>query len=115
MADPSTCPPLTPASILSAHSLISSNIHHTPLISNRTLNTIACQPLYPGEEPPKVRLFFKCENEQKIGAFKARGAYHAIERLVKEMGLEEVRKRGVATHSSGMSLQVMPITRGTNL
>jgi len=38
---------------------------------------------------------------QKIGAFKARGAHHAIGRLIEEKGLEEVRKRGVATHSSG--------------
>jgi hypothetical protein len=46
-------------------------------------------------------LFFKCENFQKIGAFKARGAFHAIARLVEEMGIEEVRRRGVVTHSSG--------------
>jgi threonine dehydratase len=55
---------------------------------------------------PRFRLFFKCENFQKIGAFKARGAFHAIARLVEEMGIEEVRRRGVVTHSSGTFLSV---------
>src|SRR5262249_47539529 len=41
-------------------------------------------------------LFFKCENFQKVGAFKARGATNAIFALD-----EETAKRGVATHSSG--------------
>lgn len=52
---------------------------------------------------PTFKLFFKCENFQKIGAFKARGAFHAVTRLIDEMGVEEVRRRGVVTHSSGKS------------
>lgn len=53
------------------------------------------------EGVPRFRIWMKCENQQKIGAFKARGAFHAVARLVEEMGLEEVRRRGVVTHSSG--------------
>jgi hypothetical protein len=44
-----------------------------------------------------MRLFFKCENYQKVGAFKARGAFHAIARLS-----DEQLQKGVVTHSSGM-------------
>jgi len=58
---------------------------------------------------PTIRLFFKCENQQKIGAFKARGAFHAILRLIEEEGLENVRRRGVVTHSSGMKYLVAGI------
>jgi threonine dehydratase len=57
-----------------------------------------------GQEParPKIKLFFKCENFQRIGAFKVRGAFHAVARLIEEFGIEEVKRRGVVTHSSGM-------------
>lgn len=50
---------------------------------------------------PRVRFFFKCENEQRVGAFKARGAFHALGRLVEREGHEVVRARGVVTCSSG--------------
>jgi hypothetical protein len=50
-----------------------------------------------------MRLWFKCENLQRVGAFKARGAFHAIERLKQDA--DWVRsggeKKGVVTHSSG--------------
>lgn len=46
-------------------------------------------------------MFFKCENQQRIGAFKARGAFHALGRLIEEEGIENVRRKGVTTHSSG--------------
>ncbi|KAK5446530.1 hypothetical protein LTS15_009869 [Exophiala xenobiotica] len=62
---------------------------------------------------PRFRLFFKCENFQKIGAFKARGAFHAIARLVEEMGIEEVRRRGVVTHSSGNHAQALALAAST--
>ena len=52
---------------------------------------------------PKIRFWFKCENLQKIGAFKARGAFHAVERLKREEGgVEGLREKGVVTHSSGL-------------
>ncbi|EEB91984.1 hypothetical protein MPER_09570, partial [Moniliophthora perniciosa FA553] len=51
---------------------------------------------------PNLSLFFKCENFQKVGAFKARGAFHALSRLSEE----EVRN-GVVTHSSGNHAQAL--------
>jgi len=50
---------------------------------------------------PRVKLFFKCENQQRIGAFKARGAFHALGRLIEQDGLDNVKRKGVVTHSSG--------------
>lgn len=129
MADLSTCPPLTRSSVQEAHKRIEQYIHRTPVVTCQTINDIASTPqasrcpstgLNVASEPsphaghengnasdynakPKVRLFFKCENQQKIGAFKARGAFHALGRLIEEEGLEDVRRKGVVTHSSGMS------------
>lgn len=127
MADPTTSPPLHPSSIVTAHSKIKPYIHRTPLITSASLDRIASSPdpsAYLSDNPPpfpsaqvdggdggvegsveegvpRFRIWMKCENQQKIGAFKARGAFHAIARLVEEMGLEEIRRRGVVTHSSG--------------
>jgi threonine dehydratase len=68
-----------------AYSLIESHIHKTPLIKSELLNNkLQCS------------LVFKCENMQKAGAFKYRGATHAILKLN-----DEEKRRGVATHSSG--------------
>jgi threonine dehydratase len=64
---------------------IASYIHCTPVFSSALINRqLGCE------------LFFKCENLQKAGAFKARGAHNAVLQLK-----EEQRRRGVATHSSG--------------
>ena len=127
MADLSTCPPLARASVQEAHKRIIPYIHRTPVITCETLNLLASTPQSercPSSGPntasepaphdsevrgkaseytakPKVKLFFKCENQQRIGAFKARGAFHALGRLIDEEGLEEVRRKGVVTHSSG--------------
>jgi threonine dehydratase len=60
-------------------------IHRTPVLTCRSLNR-----MYGAE------LFFKCENLQKVGAFKIRGATNAVFSLG-----EEEASRGVATHSSG--------------
>ncbi|HEY2679702.1 MAG TPA: pyridoxal-phosphate dependent enzyme [Candidatus Udaeobacter sp.] len=71
--------------IRAAHERIRPHIHRTPVLTNSWLND-AC----------RVSLFFKCENFQKIGAFKARGATNAV------FALDETTARlGVATHSSG--------------
>ena len=105
--------PLTRDSIVAAHNLIKPHIHTTPVLTNTTLSNIASTPQNPealkgtqweGQEPakPKIRLFFKAENFQKIGAFKVRGAFHAVLRLIEERGIEDVREKGVVTHSSGM-------------
>ncbi|RYP87447.1 hypothetical protein DL770_004785 [Monosporascus sp. CRB-9-2] len=60
---------------------------------------------------PTIRLWFKCENLQRVGAFKARGAFHAVERLRREPGWEEGggRERGVVTHSSGNHAQALAL------
>ena len=107
MANISECPPLSRQSVQRAHTCIEPYIHLTPVLTSTTLNNIASTPQspealkgteYEGEEPakPTFELFFKCENFQKIGAFKARGAYHALSRVS-----EDQRKNGVITHSSG--------------
>src|SRR5438874_6571068 len=71
--------------IRAAHERIRQYIHRTPVLTNSWLND-AC----------RASLFFKCENFQKIGAFKARGATNAVFSLD-----ESAARRGVATHSSG--------------
>lgn len=60
-------------------------IHRTPVLTCHTL-----------DERSGARLFFKCENFQKAGAFKIRGAANAVFSLIAEEAA-----RGVATHSSG--------------
>jgi len=105
--------PLTRDSVAAAHEIIKPHIHLTPVQTNKTLSDAASTPQttealkgtpWEGQEParPTIRLFFKCENFQRIGAFKARGAFHAVKRLIEAEGLEEVRNKGVVTHSSGM-------------
>src|SRR5438874_1607964 len=71
--------------IRAAHERIRPHINRTPVLTSTRLNetTGAC-------------LFFKCENFQKVGAFKARGATNAVFSLD-----DKIAKRGVATHSSG--------------
>ncbi len=79
----------TAAGIEAAHRLIAPYIHRTPVYTNQTLSVIA------GAE-----LFFKTENFQKIGAFKARGALNAVLSLS-----AAERKHGVVAHSSGNHAQ----------
>jgi threonine dehydratase len=71
--------------VLAAHDRVRPYIHRTPVLTSTYFNDLT------GAE-----LFFKCENFQKAGAFKVRGASNAV------FGLsEEMAARGVATHSSG--------------
>lgn len=113
MTDQKNWLPLTEANVRKAHQIIKPYVHRTPVLTSKTLNRIASTPQkeeeligtrYEGSTPanPKINFFFKCENYQRIGAFKIRGAFHAIRRLLDERGEEEVRKRGVITHSSGI-------------
>ncbi|KAL4928213.1 threonine/serine dehydratase [Aspergillus undulatus] len=114
----------TPSSIHSAQELIRSHVHTTPLLTNRTLNALASTPQtpesligtsYEGQTPanPKINFFFKCENLQRIGAFKVRGAFHALLRLIEREGEGEVRRRGVVTHSSGNHAQALSLASST--
>lgn len=82
---------ITKESISQAHKRIKPFIEHTPVLTSSSLNEMAgCQ------------LFFKCENFQKVGAFKARGAINAALKLS-----DEERKNGLATHSSGNHAQAI--------
>lgn len=77
--------------IAEAHSRIRPFIHETPVQTCESINLIAgCE------------LFFKCENFQKVGAFKARGAINAVLALS-----SEERANGIATHSSGNHAQAV--------
>jgi len=71
--------------VLAAHERVKPYIHRTPVLTSSYLNDLT------GAE-----LFFKCENFQKAGAFKVRGACNAVFGLSDEMAA-----KGVATHSSG--------------
>ena len=73
------------AAIRAAHGRIRDKIHRTPVLTSRQL-----------DEACGAQLFFKCENFQKVGAFKARGATNAVFSLSASEAA-----RGVATHSSG--------------
>ncbi|KAL5435187.1 hypothetical protein PMIN07_002687 [Paraphaeosphaeria minitans] len=116
--------PLTRESVIAAHHLIKPNIHLTPVQTNTTLSNLASTPQsakalkgtqWEGQESarPKIKLFFKCENFQRIGAFKVRGAFHAVKRLIEREGLEEVRRKGVVTHSSGNHAQALALAAKT--
>src|SRR5881397_440382 len=71
--------------IRAAHERIRSYIHRTPVLTSARLDAAS-----------GASLFFKCENFQKVGAFKARGATNAVFSLD-----DATARRGVATHSSG--------------
>ncbi|KAF4988243.1 hypothetical protein FDECE_15133 [Fusarium decemcellulare] len=122
MADISTTLPLTRDSVIEAHKLISKYVHLTPVLTNRTLTELASTPRtaedlegtrWAGRTParPVLRLWFKCENLQRIGAFKARGAFHAVEKLKQEPGWLEGggKEKGVVTHSSGNHAQALAL------
>ncbi len=71
--------------VIEAHERIAGFVHRTPVLTSVSINEIF-----------GTSLFFKCENLQKVGAFKFRGATNAILCLS-----EEERQSGVGTHSSG--------------
>jgi len=77
--------------ILEASKKISKYVHQTPILTSRSIDQIA-----------GCSIYFKCENFQKVGAFKARGAVNATLSLT-----EEQRKHGIATHSSGNHAQAI--------
>src|SRR4051812_41854024 len=67
--------------------------HVTPVMTCATLDHLAGR-----------SLFFKCENFQKVGAFKFRGAWNAVCKLPDDMA-----RRGVVTHSSGNHAQALAL------
>ena len=106
---------LNRAAVSEARQRIKDHAHRTPVLTSSSINAIISSPQSPealrgtpwqDQKPahPKFNFFFKCENLQKIGAFKIRGASHALSKLSQD----ELR-RGVVTHSSG--LNTFPFTK----
>lgn len=79
--------------IQAAKKRLSGQAHVTPIMTSRTLDARVGATVY-----------LKCENYQRVGAFKFRGAYNAMAQLAKEDG-----KRGVITHSSGNHAQAVAL------
>jgi threonine dehydratase len=71
--------------VLAARERIAPHVHRTPVMTSRSLDQLT-----------SARLVFKCENLQRSGAFKVRGAFNAVLSLS-----DRQASRGVATHSSG--------------
>jgi threonine dehydratase len=84
---------VTFADIQSAAKMIAPLVLRTPVMTCETINALV------GRE-----LFFKCEHLQKVGAFKYRGASHAVARLSAAQ-----KKNGVCTHSSGNHAQALAL------
>ncbi|MEO8436560.1 MAG: threonine/serine dehydratase [Pyrinomonadaceae bacterium] len=79
--------------IQQAHQRIKPLIHRTPVVTSRAFNEVAGK-----------QVFFKCENLQRAGAFKARGATNKIRSLS-----DEEKRRGVAAFSSGNHAQAVAL------
>ena len=79
--------------IQAAHERIGDRVHRTPVLTSRTLDAMAGR-----------SLFFKCENMQRVGAFKFRGATNAVLKLD-----DETASHGVCTHSSGNHAQALAL------
>ena len=81
------------AAIRAAAARLAGVAHRTPVLTCATLDRLAGR-----------RLFFKCENLQKVGAFKYRGAANAVRNLS-----DEAAAKGVVTHSSGNHAQALAL------
>lgn len=81
------------ADVESAAQRIAALVHHTPVLTSRLVDALA-----------GASLFFKCENLQRAGAFKFRGACNALSRLTAEEA-----ERGVVTFSSGNHAQAIAL------
>lgn len=79
--------------VVSAAQLIEGHAHHTPVFTSSTI-----------DRETGAQFFFKCENFQRIGAFKFRGAFNALSRFD-----DEQKKRGVLAFSSGNHAQAIAL------
>jgi threonine dehydratase len=93
MNAPSQPLPVSYADVAAAAARIAGHAHRTPVLTSRTVNART------GAE-----VFFKCENFQRIGAFKFRGAYNALAQLA-----DEQKRRGVLAFSSGNHAQAIAL------
>ncbi len=93
------------ASVAQAHSLISSQVVRTPVLTSTALSDLASKPekLNPTREASlRIKLFFRCENLQKAGSFKIRGATHVLAKLD-----DACLKKGLVSHSTGKSSRLI--------
>lgn len=93
---PTDAPPLPDVSyadVEAAAARLEGVVHRTPVLTSRTAN-----------ERTGASVFFKCENFQRAGAFKIRGAYNALSQLP-----EAQQRRGVLTYSSGNHAQAVAL------
>ncbi|KXS22501.1 putative serine racemase [Gonapodya prolifera JEL478] len=130
--NPTRDPPLAISfeDIRKAHDRIRSYVHRTPVVISQTIDAIASRPLDDEDEAISRRIFIKCENQQKIGAFKIRGATNAVRTLIEReeaprakeerlngdaegAGIKNVRDGGVVTHSSGNHGQALALAAKT--
>ncbi len=79
--------------LLRCHKQILPYIHRTPILTSKSINRMS-----------KADIHFKCENFQKGGAYKMRGATHAVLQLT-----DVQRDKGVVTHSSGNFAQALSL------
>jgi len=84
---------MTKENLLACHNRIKPFIHNTPVLTSRLINNLV-----------DAEVYFKCENFQKTGAYKMRGATNAIMQLTKEQ-----KEKGVVTHSSGNFAQALSL------
>jgi threonine dehydratase len=94
MPDMADTSPLNFSDVEQAAARIKGVAHRTPVLTSRTADQVA-----------RAQLFFKCENFQRTGAFKFRGAYNAISRFT-----DEQRRAGVLTYSSGNHAQAIALS-----
>ena len=80
--------------VLAATTRIAGAAHRTPVMTSRTMN-----------RETGAEIFFKCENLQRMGAFKFRGAFNALSKFD-----ERQRKAGVVTYSSGNHAQAIALS-----
>lgn len=81
------------ADVAAAALVLAGKAHRTPVITSRTIDART-----------GARVFFKCENLQRAGAFKFRGAYNALHHLS-----DDEKKRGVVAYSSGNHAQAVAL------
>ena len=96
------CGRVTIQDVVSVHQAIAPLIHRTPLLTCKAISATVSTSALP------IELFFKCENFQKTGSFKARGALNAVRQLS-----DEEKKKGVCTHSSGNHAQALAFAAQT--
>ena len=85
--------PVQYADVAAAGARLSGHAHRTPVMTSRTV-----------DERTGAKVFFKCENFQRMGAFKFRGAFNALSQLS-----DAARRRGVLAYSSGNHAQAVAL------